>query len=169
MKRCLAALLLIISLFFLFACSSENIDTPVSFYYTRKDFTYSSLDDVVVQEVRDGTHITDLRDLLTLYLNGPQEQYLESPYPSGTKLISSAKAENALIITLSNEFASLTGIKLTLACCCLAKTVMDFSAETAIQIQTESGSLDGESSLIIYPDTMVLFDTILPSAKDPLQ
>lgn len=168
MKRYLSVFLLIISMLSLFACSRQTIDNPVTFYYMRKDFTYSASDDVVAREVRDGAHLTDIRYLLTAYLDGPEDQSLDSPYPSGTKFVNAAKSEHALIITLSNEFASLTGVKLTLACCCLAKTVMDFTGETTIQIQTESGTLDGEASIMVRPDTIVLYDTILPSIEEQL-
>ena len=167
MKECLSILLVIINLFSLTSCSGESIESPVFFYYMQKEFTYYSHDDVIGYEIREGNQIKDIRNLLSTYLQGPESQTLDSPFPTGTQFINAAKGEHALVLTLSDEFAALTGIELTLACCCLAKTVMNYTGETAVQIQVESDLLDGESSIVMDSDSVILFDTIAPSRDIP--
>ena len=166
MKRLLLFTLIFAVLLSTAGCAHSSIVDPVSFYYPHKTFTYAAPDDVIAPEIREGSQIANIQQLLNAYLEGPKDLTLVFPFPKGTRLVDTAKIDDVRIITLSDDLAVLSGVNLTLACCCLAKTVMAYSGEDSVQIQLESALLDGESSIVISADTVILFDTITPQSAD---
>ena len=136
MKRALCIFLILVLSFGLFGCrlgKRSDVLEPVEFYYPRKTdrFIYGSDNGVISAEIREASgHVNDLKYLFTMYLYGPQDSALRSPFPSGCKLSSLRTEEDTLYIRLSEEFATLENTELTLACAALAKTcfsITDFS------------------------------------------
>ena len=158
MKRFLCVLLVLVLLLPVAACTDNNIEHPISFYYLRRANSFGAPDSVIAPEIVEGAQFSHIAPMLRSYLMGPRDLTLGSPFPKGTYLLDVDIGTDAISITLSDSFASLTGIELILACCALAKTVAEFSGFDTIEIQTASELLDGDTSLIIHASDMILYD-----------
>ncbi len=135
---------------------SGDILEPVEYYYPRKSsaFVYGSGEGVIASEIREASgHVGDLHYLISMYLRGPQDSALRSPFPSGSKLESIRIEEQVLHIFLSSESHAPEGTDMTLACAALAKTCLAMTTYESICInaefeaQTISMMLDDESLL----------------------
>ena len=154
MKRILC-IFLIFSLLFPLAGCSKGIQDEVVFYYRREKFEYGIEDSVVVPEQRDVTgHKGDLSFLISLYLMGPLEEELESPFPTSTRLISVTPVVGALRIELSKLSDSFTDSQFTLACACLTLTCLELTNVQEVTITS------GERSITMDRDALVLYDSI---------
>jgi ABC-type oligopeptide transport system substrate-binding subunit len=144
----------------LVACGNqEQVQSPVDYYYPRTNYTSGSTDSILASEVREAAgHEDDLDYLIKQYLKGPVSPLLRSPFPSGTKLIRMEQNGDTLTIILDSTFAQLTGLDLTIACASLSKTCMALSGATTVQISADGPTLDGERSIIISADSLVLMD-----------
>lgn len=160
MKRIICPMLCILMIAGLSGClfheAGEFLD-PVEFFYPRKstDFVYGSSDGVIGSEIREASgHVGDLKYLLPMYLRGPQDSVLRSPFPPGCKLEDIYEEGTTLYIQLSTEFAALHGTDLTLACAALARTCLTMtnyehvSINAAGDTQTVSIVLDTDSVLL---------------------
>lgn len=137
-------LLLCIALM-LTACFTPSAETPIStFFYIRPETEFES-ESIFITEVRNVQ--APLKDLLILYLSGPLDEYLQSPFPMGTTLIDCTIIDAQVEIILSNEASSLTGIELSVACCALAKTCFTNSDVSAVNISTQSALLNGQKTI----------------------
>ena len=144
MKRLLCLMLCALLLAGLFGChysESGDILEPVAYFYPRRTdyFVYGSADGVLTSEIREAAgHTEDLLYLLSMYLRGPQDPGLYSPFPANCKLENIRVEDNTLHIRLSEEFALLENVELTLACAALAKTCLELTELTYIHINSQS-------------------------------
>ena len=169
MKRFLC-LILALLMAVLSAChyrSGGDILEPVEFFYPRKStgFIYGSDNGVITSEVREGAgHISDLNYLITMYLYGPQDDDLRSPFPVGCTLKGIRSEGDTLYIRLNETFTTIEGTELTLACAALAKTCLSMTDFTNICIdarsdeKTVSMTLDAES--VLFADQTALEETV---------
>ena len=167
MKKMLCLLLSAVMLL-LPACGigGQNNAVMIPFYYLRDPdtFLYGSPDGVISFENRDiSGHEAELNYLLMLYLKGPLDEGLESPFPDGSRLLQLIEKNGKLSITLNSSFATLKGMDLTLACVCLAKTC--FSLTDAESIRIMGKAADGTISIdeTITINSLLLEDTALPT------
>lgn len=134
-----------------------GMDEKANFYYRRVEFQYDAPDAVIAAESRDiSGHSDDPEFLLSLYLMGPMDAELVSPFPSGTKLIALEYTEERLTITLSDFTGSLSDSEYTLACACIALTGMDLYGTDAVTI------LSAEHTITMTRDQLTLFDSGIP-------
>ena len=166
MKRSLCILLVLLMLVPILGCRNDEIENPLAFYYLRKDDNFGSDDSVIASEIVDGTRYKQLQIMLGAYFQGPQDPNLASPFPTGMYLLNAQVHENFAVVTLSREFASLTGISLSLASCALAKTIMEYTGVETVQIQTLATPLDGESSITIHESDILLIDSFTADTTD---
>ena len=144
MRRFLGYFFLVLLCCFLIGChysDSGDILEPVKFYYPRNssDFVYGSADGVIAPEIREGSgHTGDLKYLLSMYLRGPQDSELRSPFPADCKLLDVSVRGNALTVRLSSAFTALENLELTTACAALAKTCQSISDAQYISIYSAS-------------------------------
>jgi len=128
MKRTLCLMLILLLIAGTCGChysDSRDVLEPVEFFYPRKStgFVYGSADGVITSEIREASgHVGDLNYLLAMYLQGPQDAGLRSPFPAGCALEKVHTEDSTLYVRLSAEFAVLENAELTLACASLAKT-----------------------------------------------
>ena len=162
MKRTICLMLVFLFLASLSACyysESGDILEPVEFFYPRKPdyFVYGADDGVLAAEVREGSgHIGDLYYLLSMYLRGPQDETLRSPFPEGCKLKDVRFEEDMLRIVLSAEFTTLENLDLTIACASLAKTSLSLSGAQRMHIYAVSDKKT--LSITMDQDTLLLTD-----------
>lgn len=134
MKRIFCLILALAVLVLLPACDDSG-EEAVSFYYLRREFTMGQSDSVLASEPREFSGSRDTLDyLLGIYLNGPMDDNLISPFPEGTKLVQHRMEGDTLVLELSKEFSSLEGIRLTLAASCLATTCFHLTQAETVQI-----------------------------------
>ena len=154
MKKQLCLLLILLLLLPLMGCSSgENNSVP--FYYCRKPeaYQYFAEDGVIHAEYRDLLgHRNDLGYMVSLYLAGPLEEGLISPFPKTARLLSFHQESASIRIELSDMGRSLTDPEFTLACACLTLTCLDFTHCNEVIITS------GERSITMNSETIVLFD-----------
>lgn len=155
MKRSLCVLLCVLFLIGLCGCSTplSGSGEPVSFYYRRADFQYHGTDNVIVPEQREiSGHGGDLHYLISLYLVGPLDDSLVSPFPKGTRLLETQQTGMELLLTLSDSAASLSDSAFSLACTCLALTCMSFTNAETVTVSS------GERVMTITTDNLLLSD-----------
>ena len=154
MKKFICLLLVITISFLLIACHSKSSKDTQLFYYLRKEIDFESESPVIGSELhRSGT---DLNAILQLYLNGPESAELSSPIPVGTTLISTEIQDDTLSICLSDSFAQITGLDLSLACIALSKTAMEIADVQLVRICTENEQLNGDKWFAVSEDLVHL-------------
>jgi len=140
----------------LLTCGCTSKETAM-FYYQRADFQYDALNGVIVSEKRDITgHQAHMSFLLSLYLMGPQKAEYTSPFPSGTNLLSVEKANDTLVITLTDVKNALTESEFALACACMTMTCLELTSIETVTI------VSGERSMSLTQDMITLYDSGTP-------
>ena len=108
---------------------------------------------MIVPEQREITgHGGDLHYLISLYLVGPLDDSLVSPFPKGTRLLETQQNGMELLLTLSDSAASLSDSAFSLACTCLALTCMSFTNAETVTVSSE------ERVMTITTDNLLLSD-----------
>lgn len=161
MKRKFCIILLSITVT-LWGCGTQKQETHTGsfrFYYLQNETAYNSPNSVVSYETKQANKLTP-EELIIQYLLGPAKKELVSPFPDNLQLISITREENKVAIILSNELTDLSGIELTLACSCLARTLQSIFPADSYEISSAEGKLNGKSSILIAPETFVWEDTI---------
>ena len=166
MKGFFCGLLSLLLCFSLLGCQKEEpapILEPVTFFYTQSTYTYTDAESILGSEIREASgHKEDLTYLLKQYFQGPHSENLSQPFPSGCYLVSSSvRNNNTITLVLSDDFAELTGMELTIACVCLAKTTIGITGYPSVDIRTQSQLLDGKKSINIRNDELVLYDNYI--------
>ena len=163
MKRLICVLLAAALLLALASCGT-NAGDPVAFYYLRgpEDYVYGAQDGVIVMEERAVSgHGEDLNYLLQLYLDGPLDSSLTSPFPQGSQPVRIELSGGVLLLEMNRDFAALEGLDLTLACACLSSTL--FSLTDAEQVTITSATSQGEPrSITLTRDSLTLLDDSIP-------
>lgn len=168
MKRVTCLLLLILLLCALAGCHFEarrGTAAPVEFFYPRKpgSFVYGAADGVIGSELREFSgHMGDPDYLLSVYLRGPLDSNLRSPFPAGCRLVKAEITDETLCVVLSSEFTALENLELTLACASLAKTGLALGGFNQIRIEAAS---DAKTfSITLHSDDLLLTDQSASSA-----
>lgn len=165
MKKILCITLSLILLLSLCGClSQEALQAPVEFFYLRTSFAYGTNDGVITSELRESAgHMNDLRYMLLLYLQGPLDTNLSSPFPAGCRIIDIEESGDELTITLNANFTALQDMDLSLACVCLARTCMSLTDVQTVHIAASSADEDAAVSITIEKDSLLLEDAAVPS------
>ena len=96
---------------------------------------------------------------MALYLNGPTDNRLYSPFPKDLEIQSIQRDGSTLTITVNDSLAKLKGMKLTKACACLALTCLDLTDAETVSIQAATELLNNQKSIDLTRDSLVLLDT----------
>ena len=162
MKRFLCLMLAMLVLSGLFGChysDSGDILEPVEYFYPRKSasFIYGSVDGVFSAEIREASgHRDDLHYLISMYLRGPQDSNLRSPFPANCKLEEIRIEDDTLHIRFSKEFSTLENMDLILACAALTKTCLSMTDLSYVHISSHA---EGKAfSIQMDADTILLAD-----------
>ncbi|MBQ7330955.1 MAG: GerMN domain-containing protein [Oscillospiraceae bacterium] len=159
MKRILSLLLLLALLCCLTACKQkETMEDPVTFYYQNKEFSHGSGNSVILGETRESAGSEDMISLLNLYLKGPVSENLLKTFPNGTKLLKFHIDGEIANVVLSDQITLADGIELTVACGCLAKTVMELTGVTGVNICAENLPLGNKQNIYMDLNSLLLLD-----------
>lgn len=144
------------------AAMQPEVEYPFSFYYLRvleERSEFQSPDGALGAEIRDvDPERLDLEQLLGQYLLGPSTQSLQSPFPD-TLTVKGCRLQNGLLtITFGDEYAALSGIRLSEATACLIRTFSQVDGVDAVYIQTESGMLSGQERTILKQENFLYSD-----------
>ena len=168
MKNRLICLLSALSLVLtLFACDSGKLMAPGNFYYRRTETDYLSTDGIIAPEQRE-TAGTDTQQLLELYFQGPESPELEAPFPRETQVVDWSLEDQILRITLNEAFAQLSGIELTVACGCIARTFLELTDASAVQISAADALLGPEGSITMTGESLQLADDAIDKLRTEL-
>lgn len=173
MKRTVCLLLSLWLLLLLPACNQQEqqAQSAVNFYYLRSETTYGEADSVIAGEKQDADVLTeDLSDTLSVYLQGPSDITLYSPFPANTALSEAVITDGVLSVTLSGvDFSRQSKLQQTICCACLAKTCLGIWDISAVRINTEAGILAGEADIVMDADSLVLLDESAGLATEPTE
>ncbi len=159
MKRVIC---LILALSILSGCAYLGLDrqeTGVPFYYRGSSEDYFSglgAMDFERRTLREDQK--NIEGLMALYLGGPMNPELSSPFPKGMRLIRSEIMPREITLVFDDSLAALTGIGLRLACACIARTLWEYGGYETVTIRAENLSLDGEEEIVVRPAELVLED-----------
>lgn len=156
MKKCLCIFLLIMIVCTFCSCNSiRGAEHPVKFYYRNAEIQYNSEDGIISSEYRDaGENWTNFPKLISQYLNGPTDDGLVSPFPSGLTLVEWDINKNVVSVTLSEHLASQSGVDLMLSCACLTRTVLELTDVNVIQIRSKDSLLNDKETLTFSLDSL---------------
>lgn len=160
MKK-LLCILLVLCMLPLYGCAQPEvpIENPVFFYYRQKTVTYDDENGVIAKELRDaGARLDDISYLLEQYLQGPESETLLRTFPRGSR-VSLRVQEDTAVIVVNRNFATLTGIDLSLACACLTLTVCELTGTEYALIQGQDALLDGNQSIHMSKNSILLLDS----------
>lgn len=153
MKRLIS--LLICTVLVLSGCKGSDM---AHFYYPRAEIQYDCPDGVIASEERDTAgHGSHLSFLISLYLIGPLDSELASPFPTNTKLLSIEIKDSVLYIRLTDTSPALSDSQFTLACTCLTLTCLEITTVESVSITS------GERDITLSRDQITLFDTGEPA------
>ena len=139
---------------------TEEFKEPVNFYYSNKEISYNSPDGVIQSEQREGAgYHGNLTAFMHAYLRGPVSAELETVIPSDVYLVSCEIIGDTANITLSSQFAKLSGVKLATACSSILLSVHDYTGVEAVCIRAKDAKLDDKDDLVLTMNDIVLIDT----------
>ena len=160
MKKIFCLLLSALLLLGLSGCrfsSSGDFLEPVEFYYPRQSnhFSYGSEDGIFGSEIREASgHTDDLNYMLSMYMRGPQDPQLRSPYPSGCRIRDIRYNDDTLHLVFNEAFAELENVELSIACASLLRTCYAICDAKYVHVESVSDSktinitLDADSFLL---------------------
>lgn len=159
MKRITAFILLLVIIFCFTACTQKTTyEVPVLFYYYNVDISYESEDGVIASETREGSAFAnDLNAFINEYIKGPQSDHLRSPFPEGTEIVELKENQDQLFLRVNEKFSTLSGIDLSLAYICLARTLFAVTDAQSIYIYTD-GSNGSENLVSLTRSSYLLYD-----------
>lgn len=166
MKRGICLILVLCLILPLYACSGETPQVPGTFYYRRAETAFDTIDGVTAPEQVELAGIrSDLSALFRAYFDGPKSPDLDSPFPRDTRVLSWEIQSDTLMLTMNDAFAAMSGIELTIACACIARTFLELLPVTQVQFQANNALLGGEKSLTFSADNISLADDCLDQAR----
>lgn len=119
----------------LVSCQQEVEPSPYQLYFTAgQDQLYGEAivgEDYILEEGATLSVMSLMGDLL----DGPTDSTLTNPFPSGTKLLWAEWYGDGIIrLNLSEEYGGLTGIALTQADYCIARTLCQIPGVEGVEI-----------------------------------
>ena len=168
MKKILILLLVLSITMGLLGCVfSSNIIEPVEFYYQTNSSPDSIPQQVIGSEVREATgHRNDLNYLLSLYLQGPLDPDLKSPFPPGCRLLSITWNGDTLVLTLNSTITSLDHMQRTIAGACIAKTCLSLTDIAQVQVKAAAPEQSDSMDMIITSDNLLLEDLPISAIEE---
>lgn len=158
-KRCIALTLCLALVAALAGCGARPADNATfRFYYYSPEPDYKAEHPLIRSEQRDLAIYDNLEEILKAYLQGPQDPSLQLPLPRDTTLLRWTLEKGSLRLEFSREFSLLTGVELSVACGCIAKTFFELDEVHRVIISAEDSLLEGLGAIILTPNRLMLHD-----------
>ena len=171
MKRLLMIPLVLLLALSFAACDfgQNGIIEPVEFYYQCSATPDSIPKAVIGSEIREATgHTGDLNYLLSLYLQGPLDPELQSPFPAGCRLLSVTWNGDTLVVTLNAAITEADQIQQTITSACIAKTCLALTDVSQVQILAAAPESANSLDMVITRDNLLLEDAAFhPTEENP--
>jgi len=163
MKR---ILLIFACLIILTACGKTELTDeadmkyPIRFYYCRTDEeAYGSDTGVLGWELRDlGDYPWTTDEILELYLQGPQNEYLWMPFEQSVYTGNSRLEDGVLYVSVSGEFAALPAVHRSITAACLVHTMAQLEQVEAVQLELVGGNNLSLVGTPLTPEDFLLLD-----------
>lgn len=140
---------ILVLLLLLSACAQEVPEEEVAvFYYPLRTLEFG-WDKTIFAEVTMAIDTVTTEQLLRQYIGRWSDEDYRNPFPAGTTLESVVLDGHSATVTLSESFAQLNGLELSIACTALAKTMHSLEGVTSVTIIAQGKMLDGKSAIII--------------------
>ena len=136
----------------------QKIQKPVNFYYPVGIVAFNTDTGVIDHEIWESNGFSNTEDLLCAYFKGPKSEQLSCPFPTETSVVSIKTINSTCNIVLSEHFAELTGLDLTIACHSLGITVMELTGASTVEIRAKDADLDGQKYITVSRDNFLLID-----------
>ena len=163
-------LLLLLACVFLPGCQAQEVLAPnqpdnIYFYYMRQPLGYGEENGVIgAQSVDLRGWDVDYLQLMRLYLNEPTEAGLRMPIPGDVSVLSVTVDNGVATVTMSRNFSQLSGYNLTIAACCITKTLCQFEDIQTVRLRAQNAQLAGDEYLELSEDSAVLTDSGIDEA-----
>ena len=157
MKRFLSLFLCVVLI--LHGCGSPEPEGGTLFYYQRGGGT---VDDIFAPEPRQlGSLEGNLDAILSLYCAGPVQDGLTNPLPPDAVILGWSLADRTLTLHFDSSLAQLSGIELTVAAGCLARTFLELTGAEILVLTADGALLRGETALRLELSDLSLRDNAL--------
>ena len=151
MRRILSLCLALVCLLGLVACNRPEQPEHHLFFYLVDETEIGSGATLFQSEERQVDSARPWKERIQMYLTGPVSDSLRNPFPRDLTVTSATlrEAESVIEITLSEEYAQLTGIGLTLANTCLVWTLTEYANVERVELYCDNGAdlMDGNRQL----------------------
>lgn len=162
MKRSICIILCILLTAALFGCGDPELRSPGTFYFYRNDTAFSGTDGVLAPEPRELNGIReDLDAILELYCSGPLSDDLSNPLPTGCAVPRWTLEDTILKLHFGQDFAVLSGVELTIAAGCLARTFLPLTGCDKLILTADGALLNGETAMQLTLSELGLRDDSL--------
>ena len=141
MKRALTLALACLQALLCLACTAQPAqEGNALFYYLAPYGELEQLEPLIQTESRQLPPNASLEKQIQTYLYGPLDPSLRSPFPNGVQVVSLSLDENThvLRLVLSQEYAGLSGLQLSLANACLTWTLTENPAVEQVCVYSEN-------------------------------
>lgn len=154
MKKILALILALTLM--LTACGGEgtveqSASDTLRFYYIANNISELGTEESVRFEERDDSVFT-LEQMLEVYFRGPEDPELDSPFPEGTGVLDISRENGETVLTLSDDYFTISGVELSLASCCLVNTISEYLGTDVVTVVDQMERI----RLTLHPETYLL-------------
>ena len=164
MKKLICLFLATLLLLPVFGCQRPHTEFRYTFYYPRADYGYNTQEGKFYNTIVEPELRKDIIDhspdkILNLYLNGPIDQTLINPFSKELSVKSVSIDGDVLHIVITDHLSELTGIDLMITCACLARTGIELTNSSSVEISCQTALLDGKKSVLFHKDSIIFGDT----------
>ena len=161
MKKLLSIFLMLVILVTCTACQQEQEEpiNTVTVYYKASEISYGTADGVITPCELDATgYESDPTAILNLYFSNILTEEYAITFPRVTRVVSLNLDGLTAKVILSDDFATLKGLNLSIACACLTQTVIALTGCQEVIISTVTAQLDGHNFITLSRDSYLLLD-----------
>ena len=172
MRRKLTAILLCAAVMFTSGCAmaAQQVmaqEDTYDLYFQVRELDDASGGDAIGTESspiekRSGRLTEELAEsMVTLLLDGPEDESLKSPFPTGTSLQSVTVEGSRAVVDLTMAYSTLSGVALTIADYCMTLTLTQLP-----EIQTVSITVGGQELAYRSTQSFSARDVLFSSTED---
>ncbi|SMC57733.1 GerMN domain-containing protein [Papillibacter cinnamivorans] len=138
--------------------SAEETD-QVEVYFA-VDVSKTGNADPIRSETREIPQKGDLNTraaaILGILLDGPQSQELQSPFPSGTRLLTCKTEDGRVTADLSEQYGELAGMELTIADYCITLSLCQLEGVESVSVTVEGKALPYRDRQVFTKEDVLL-------------